>query len=332
MSDGDRQPVVVVSAADAAYACPLAVMLRSVAARLSPSRTLEAHVIDSGLGEERRARIEASVPAGRVTFSWHMTDRRRFAGLPLWGRMTLATYDKLLAPELLPSRVTRALWLDADVLARADLAELWDGPPSAAPVQAAPDPLVQRLGARFGVAAWKELGLDPRAPYFNAGVLLMDLQAWRAEDIGRRALEYARRYWQRVYFWDQEGLNATLAGRWAPLDPAWNWSPSLGAPGVEARLIHFTGNLKPWRYRGRSRWHRLYYAELDRTAWLGWRPDRVLGARMVAWYAASPMRGVLRPVERWHMAFTRRRTLRAAGISDGVQLPGLGDLSRLSEG
>jgi lipopolysaccharide biosynthesis glycosyltransferase len=258
-----------------------------------------------------------------MTLYWHVPDPRRLVGLPLWGRMTVTTYNKLLAPELVPLHITKALWLDADVLAQADLEDLWTGDLGNAAVRAARDPVVGSVGARFGVAGWRELGLDPGARYFNAGVLVMDLAKWRAEDIGVRALEYVRRHWRRVYFWDQEGLNAVLAGRWTPLEPAWNWSPSLGAPGVAPRLVHFAGNLKPWRYRGRSRWHELYYAEVDRTGWRSWRPGPSPGG-WLSWYGASPLRGGLRPIERCHMAFTRWRTLRMATASDlGRQLEGV---------
>jgi lipopolysaccharide biosynthesis glycosyltransferase len=302
--------VVVATTADAAYACPLAVMLRSVADRLSPAHHLEAHVIDGGLGETLRARVEASLPPGRTTLCWHPADPHRLAGLPLWGRMTVTTYNKLLVPALVPARVARALWLDADVLAQADVAALWSADLGGVSVRAVRDPVVPCVGARFGVAAWRDLGLAAAAPYFNAGVLVMDLAKWRAEGVGDRALEYLRRHWRQVYFWDQEGLNAVLAGRWAPLEPAWNWSPGLGAPGVQPRLVHFAGNLKPWRYGGRSRWHDLYYAAVDRTDWRASRPAPALGGWLSS-YGASPLRRGLLPLERSYMALTRWRTLHA---------------------
>ena len=85
--------------------------------------------------------------------------------------------------------------------------------------------------------------------------------------------------------------------------------------GVLPRLVHFAGNLKPWRYRGRSRWHELYYAEVDRTDWRSWRPEPSPGGWLSS-YGASPLRRGLRPIERGYMAFTRWRTLRTAGASD----------------
>jgi lipopolysaccharide biosynthesis glycosyltransferase len=306
-----RPTVVVVTGADAAYAIPLAVMLRSLVDALSPRYGIDAYVIDGGLGDVLRARIEQSLPRGRANLHWHVPDARCFGELPLWGRMTTATYFKLLMPSVLPPAVTRALWLDADVLAAGDVAALWHADVERFPVRAVPDSVVTTIGARFGVAAWRQLGLPSTAPYFNAGVMLVNVAWWRSHAVAAQAFGYLRRYWRDVYFWDQEGLNAILATQWAALDAAWNWSPSFGAAGVVPRLIHFAGNVKPWRYRGGSTWHDLYYATLDLTAWRGWRPPRSLAAS-ASRFAPRALRRRLRQIEQWHMGLTRWRTLRVS--------------------
>jgi lipopolysaccharide biosynthesis glycosyltransferase len=301
--------VVVASAADAAYAIPLTVMLRSLLDRLSPRYMLDAHVVDGGLGDLLRTRVEASLPPERVRVRWHLPDARRLDALPLWGRMTAATYYKLLIPDVVPASVSKLLWLDADVLAVDDVAALWETDVDGLPLRAARDSVITGVGDRFGVAGWRELGLPAAAPYFNAGVMLSNLDWWRAHDVTGCAFAYVRRHWRHVYFFDQDGLNAVLATRWGPLDPAWNWSPSFGAACVAPRLIHFLGKLKPWRYSGRSRWHAMYYAALDRTAWAGWRPPRSLAA-WASGVVRRPVRRRLRRLEQWHMALIRRRTLR----------------------
>ena len=59
-------------------------------------------------------------------------------------------------------------------------------------------------------------------------------------------------------FWDQEALNAVLAGKWGALDPRWNRiaNPRGALPGEGqdgAWIYHFAGNVKPWAYPdGRS--------------------------------------------------------------------------------
>jgi lipopolysaccharide biosynthesis glycosyltransferase len=311
-------PILIACGADARYACPLAVLLRSVTARLPAGRCVEFHVIDGGLGPELRAKVAAGVDAQRATIQWVPPQRADFVGLPLWGRMSIATYDKLQVPELLPRGISKVLWLDADILALGSVAELWDRELGDHLALAVRDCLVPRVSSPFGVAAHREVGLDPATPYFNAGVMLMNLSAWRNQGVTRRSLEYLQQHAHRVYFWDQEALNAVLAGNWAEVESRWNWSPSLGGREEAPTLVHFTGNLKPWRCVSQTPWHSRYYEELDQTAWRDWRPvDRrsSWGAR----YEASALRGRLRPLERLAMRLWRRRTLRRATTKD-VQL------------
>lgn len=311
------EPVVIGCAADGGYALPLAVMLRSVAARLDPSLAIEVYAVDAGLGADDRARVAASLGSrGRV--HWVAPRRDAFAGLPLWGRMSIATYDKLAIARWLPESVERVLWLDADLLVLTDLAELWRTPLGDAVAGATQDARVPTFGSRFGVAAHAALGLAADDKYFNAGVMLIDLRAWRAADVEGRALAYLRENRRRVYFWDQEALNVALARRWIELAPRWNWSPITGrdddppAPGI----LHFSGNLKPWRYDGRGSMHASYYCELDGTAWAGFRPRASWWAESVNLYQASGLRRLALPLERGALSLLRAATLRYASAAD----------------
>ncbi|MFM7293183.1 MAG: glycosyltransferase family 8 protein, partial [Planctomycetia bacterium] len=271
MSPAGLDVLHVASGAEVGYALPMAVAIGSVAAHLAPDRRAVFHLLDAGLGSELRERVVTGLDPARFTVEWVTPDRSGYVGLPLWGRMSVATYDKLSLADVLDPGVKRILWIDADTLVRTDVSVLWDQSMSGAAALAAPDELVPQVGAAFGVAGWLGLGLDPGLPYFNAVVLLADLDLWRKASVRKEALEYLHRHARQTYFWDQEGLNAALAGRWAALGRRWNCSP-VEAAGVEPSLLHFHGNLKPWRRLGDSRWHREYYAALERTAWKGWRP------------------------------------------------------------
>lgn|GEM_PF-1915139 len=270
MNEPGFTTVVVASGADSAYACPLAVMIRSVLLHAPPSVRVDFQIIDSGLTPDDRLRILRSIDPARSSIHWIAPRRESLAGLPLWGRMSIATYDKLLLAELLDPSLHRALWLDADVLVLTDISQLWAQSEADQLALACTDPLVPTVASTFGVADWKKLQLPPESPYFNAGVLLVALDAWQANRISSHAIEYLRDHHERVYFWDQEALNAVLANRWAPIDPAWNATPDRIPPDATPHLIHFSGNLKPWRHFGSSRWHQLYYDCLDQTDWKGW--------------------------------------------------------------
>jgi lipopolysaccharide biosynthesis glycosyltransferase len=313
--------VVIGCAADGGYALPLAVMLRSVAARLDPACALQVYAVDGGLSHDDRERITRSV-GERATLRWMAPVRADLAGVPLWGRMPIATYDKLAIARWIPEAEERVIWLDADLLVVSDLAELWSTDVGAATIGATQDARVPTVDARFGVSGYAAHGLARDDKYFNAGVMLIDLARWRANDVEGRALSYLRRHRERVYFWDQEALNVALAAAWSELAPAWNWSPTTGRDGASAdgasppRILHFSGHLKPWRYPGRSAPHELYYADLDQTAWAGWRPAASVWATGVGMYERSGMRRFTVPAERWALSVLRAATLRYASAAD----------------
>jgi lipopolysaccharide biosynthesis glycosyltransferase len=305
---------VIASAADGRYALPLAVMLRSAADALAPGSALVAYVADGGIGHDDRDRIRRALD-DRIEIRWVTPRWDDLEGLPLWGRMQASTYHRLSVASWIPAETTRVIWLDADLLLLADVTRLAAEGLGGRTALAARDPLVPTVASRFGVAGHVGLGLRPDAPYFNAGVMALDLERWRDRDVEGRALAYLRRTGRGVTFWDQEALNAVLAEDWGELDPRWNWSPTLDRPvaraaASEARILHFSGMLKPWTFPGTGPHHDLYYSVLDETAWAGWRPRRTARGRVLAAYEASRLRGALRPAEDQWLRIVRATTRR----------------------
>ena len=235
--------------------------------------------------------------------------------------MPITTYDKLTVGDVLPESATRAIWLDCDLLVLADLGELWDRPFLGASVMAVQDSLVPLVSSRFGVAGYDELGIEPSAPYFNAGMMVVDLAAWREADVTRKALDHLKKFGPRVFFWDQEALNAVLAGKWKQVEPRWNWSANLDrlsavSNGVAdatacAHVVHFNGNLKPWVVSGGGKLDVAYFQTVDETAWAGWRPRRSARTRILAWYGSSRLRKQVYPAEHVAVQLLRRFTQRS---------------------
>jgi lipopolysaccharide biosynthesis glycosyltransferase len=323
----DSATIVVACASDQRYALPLAVMLHSVGVHVAPGVQIDAYALDDGVAEEDRRRVAASLP-GNV----HLTWRRPVSsveGLPTWGRMPLTTYHKLALDEWLPANLTRALWLDCDLLAVDDLSPLWRCGMGGNTVLAVRDQRVPVVSARFGVTAWREQGLPEGATYFNAGVMVVDLERWHACDVRRRCHEYLDTHRDQVYFWDQEALNAVLAGHWGELHPRWNSDPSLDdlvgyggsrrGPGpahkpsalTERGILHFSGNLKPWSFAGDGPCRRLYWSYEDRTAWAGVRPPRRWHDGLLGWYESSRLRRLVYPAESLALVGLRRLTRRS---------------------
>lgn len=303
--------IVIACAANACYALPLAVMLNSLVRHLAAGILVEAYVLDDGINPSDRKRIKDSVPGG-ITINWVAADELP-GWLPSWGRMPQTTYQKLLLGRWLPVSVERVLWLDCDLLIQGDISALWESDMSDQVIMAVVDQRVPTVSSRFGVAGFRDFELRPDTQYFNAGVMLINLARWRSNAVGQQAIEYLRTYRNRVYFWDQEALNAVLAGNCGWLESKWNWHPRLdrlmkarinrktsnepNRPG--AGILHFSGNLKPWLFPSRNKSWRLYNRYVDQTAWSGERPKSGLRSSLLSWYESSSLRPWVYPLESW---------------------------------
>lgn len=282
-------------------------MLQSLGTHLAAGRRAEVHILADGLGTNERERVRRSVPSN-LTLHWCEPVPLE-AGLPLWGRMSVTTYQKLTLAEWLPADLSRVLWLDCDMLILADVSPLWDTPFDSAIVLAVPDERVPLVSSRFGVAAFRELNLPSDAPHFNAGLLLVNLDAWRAYEVAARSFDYLRQYREHIYFWDQEALNAVLCGHWRSLDARWNRHPAYAAPDEQPWILHFSGNLKPWLFDGRGR-HRARYREyLARTDWASTVLSRCWRDPWLERYETSRLRHrLLMPLEEAAMILRRSLT------------------------
>jgi len=317
MSSSESTTIHVACGADADYVKPMATMLRSLFANVAPGRSIIVHALDGGIDEQDKVKISESC-ANRGSIHWLPAHDSEFPGAPLWGRMPVSTYYKLLIAERLPPDLAKVIWLDCDMLVLGDVARLWDHDLDGRHVLATQDAVVPLVSSRSGVAAWQQLGLPANATYFNAGVMMIDLALWRRDRVGERAFDYVRAHRDGVYFWDQEGLNAVLAGLWGELDPRWNHNVSIpdsiraGRPANDPWVVHYAGNLKPWRYGVRNKPSDLYFLYLDQTPWKGWRPKPSPVASLIGFYERTGARQVLYPLEEWVMrglrAITKRST------------------------
>ena len=60
------------------------------------------------------------------------------------------------------------------------------------------------------------------AKYFNAGMMLINLDRWRNERLTERVIELVKRKPEAMMFSDQCGINSIVNGRWKEVDPRFN--------------------------------------------------------------------------------------------------------------
>jgi lipopolysaccharide biosynthesis glycosyltransferase len=236
----------IVTACDQAFLPGLNALLNSIR-RHEPDRIV--HLLDCGIAHGDRAALTRQFPNLRIL----TVDPP--AGLPAPSVGSHATYARLLVGDLFPKH-ERMLYLDADVVLMSDLRPLDALELAPAHIAAACiEPYTPTFSSDKGVADFVLLGFVGDEPYFNAGVLLIDIARWNRAGVGQEAMSYLKRDDLRIASFDQEALNVALAGHWYSLDPEWNVSRywmydarRVGRPNIlrDARIVHFLSEEKPW--------------------------------------------------------------------------------------
>ncbi len=237
--------------------CPhLATMLMSVAA--STPGPVRANIVTNDASVESRQQVARAVPS--IEIRW--LDCGRLEGLPRsTGGIDPISYGRLFGPGQLEGEVERLIYLDVDTLVRHDLASLWVSDLAGSPVGAVRDAWVTWVGhPTLGIPDYEALGFAARAPYFNAGVMVIDVQRWNDLEVENRCLEFLSN--QRINrLADQDSLNAVFYGNWAPLPMRWNVFADPTKPALieletsaqdvldaqsDPAILHFASSNKPW--------------------------------------------------------------------------------------
>lgn len=266
--------VTVVIVATANYLWGAAVTVRS--ALEACSTTLNIYVISVDLPLADKQQLCASWQTSNLgTIKFIDFDLENVHGF----RTTLlvksrSTYARCFIPELL-AEVSRCIYLDTDLIVCSDLNALQtldlQGKSSACVIDggiATPEQQ-QRLRSSLKLN-------DPRH-YFNSGVIVMDLDAWRMRQIQANVLKIAQNNHDVLDQMDQDALNMALADDWLTLDQKWNTSKGKADASFSDGIIHFLGNVKPWHADYAGNFQDRWYALLDRTAFTGQRPVKLLG-------------------------------------------------------
>ncbi len=157
------------------------------------------------------------------------------------------TYFRLFIPNLYP-QYTKALYLDSDIVVLEDVADLYNTNMENNLVAAAPDDVIQTIEV-FQEYAEKVVGVADYRNYFNAGVLLMNLDELRKFDFQEKFI-YSLDKIRFSVAQDQDYLNRLCKGRVKIVDPNWNRMPIAREKQNQGdiKLIHYNLAYKPWHF------------------------------------------------------------------------------------
>lgn len=248
----------ILCACDERYAPYCGVMLTSLL-ESNRDNAVAVYILASGLSERSEKRFNAL--SAKFDCEMHLItpEATPFAdGIVREGdHVTIAAYYRVACGDLLPAEVNRVIYLDCDIIVNTDLRELWAFPLDGAPCAVVTD--------SFYVEASQRLGITTE--YFNSGVMLIDVEAFRRLNVSAECFELMRRDPDRVKFHDQDLLNIVLGDKAKHLPLRWNMltaflrvdhAEQYISPEMEAEIareacqperlvIHYEYLPKPWQ-------------------------------------------------------------------------------------
>lgn len=274
MSD---ETVEIAFCIDDAYALPMSVTLRSILAHTK--RKLRVHVLDGGISAASREKI-LRVGGDAVRIVTPPPKVRELHESPLSKHWSGVILLRLELHDLLP-KLDRVLSLDADLLIRSDIGELWDeGMPADCPVRMALSTL-----APFGYPSLRDCGFHARSLHFNSGIMDMNLRVLRTRMVEAVAVLASH---PNLLFPEMDAFNIAYQGEIGRLASRWHvqlhsYYRMFGADTSPARLagimgeaemseadghpaiVHFLERWKPWHTDSEAH-HGAYAVEWRRHA------------------------------------------------------------------
>ena len=166
--------------------------------------------------------------------------------------LTEATYYRLFIENYLPEHLNNILFIDADTVCLNN------------PIEVLRTNINELNTSKFLIAARTEhkkepskineifLRLDIEGPYFNAGIMLIDLRKWKSQNFQNKLIKNLIKLEDKILQWDQDVLNHSLNSNYLELSDSFNYN-AINYKKFEKEniyFLHYIGSKKPWLTSG----------------------------------------------------------------------------------
>ncbi|MBA0863926.1 hypothetical protein Goshw_027379, partial [Gossypium schwendimanii] len=223
------QAVHVAMTLDTAYLRGSVAAILSILQHSSCPQNILFHFIASATANHQHFRYTISRAFPALVFQIYPYDSKAVSGLiSTYIRSALdcpLNYARNYLPNLLPRCLRRVVYLDSDLVLVDDMAKLAATPLGDSSVLAAPEYCNANFTSYFTPTFWSNPTLyltfsGRKACYFNTGVMVIDLQRWRAGDYTTKIVEWMELQ-KRMRIYELGSLPPFLlvfAGNIAPVD------------------------------------------------------------------------------------------------------------------
>ena len=266
----------ILSCTDTNFVIPLGVMLHSLCVNDEGGHELHFHIIvDDTVTKRQKEELQSVVSEkGDICFYLINIENIKEYLVVKVENFPIPIYYRLLVAKILPETVHKVLYLDADMIIRHDLSELWNVPLVEKAVAAIPN---QSDCSQY----WERLGYEKNLGYFNSGVLLFNLDYIRKHHLTTKFIDYIKENPEKLLCPDQDVLNYVLRNCKVTLPVRYNAQEGFYREPPEhvfgdadefekdiqdPYVVHYTKE-KPWAKDCRHPLKNLYYFYKTSTPW-----------------------------------------------------------------
>jgi len=215
------------------------------------------HVLDGGIPIISKIRLYFFCKKNNLSYRIYKVDYSAIPRAPISHHITMAAYSRIFMASIIPSYIPKILYLDCDLLVLQNIDGLIN-------VDLAGN-FVAAVKETYSQKDYKRLGISSELPYFNSGVLYINLVEWRKQKIEQTLIEFINTSQEQIFYHDQDVMNYCFQNKWIHLDFHWNvthffFYPEKFTPeyfGLSSKkynevknnikILHFTGSGKPWK-------------------------------------------------------------------------------------
>lgn len=246
----------LVLSTDDNYADYLGVALTSIITNAKADNYYDIIIFDGGISEYKAYRL-AMLAHNKSNISirfFNIIDYTQAQNKLFYqsDHFTIAAFYRLFIPNIC-RQYERVLYLDCDVVADADVANLLDTDMRGCAIAAAVDSEEDIENTNLKRYLEQHLPFLNADTYFNSGVILFDIAKCLQINMMATALQKLAQY-QNLQYPDQDILNMVLKGNVCFLSGEWNymWGQRICTNRFSIplnstpKIIHFTSGHKPW--------------------------------------------------------------------------------------
>lgn len=259
-------PLHILFASNDRYAMHMGVAIASICATRHPATALVFHILEQEISPANKRRLARVIAPHRaaVSLTYIVPTPHALETLPIRHHYALPMYYRYWLHLFLPPSVPRILYLDCDMIVCGDLAALYGTDLGGRPMGAVADKYASQQTPK--IPGWP----PGDAPYYNTGMLVIDVPAWRASGLAEAMLATIRQHGAQLDIPDQDGFNLVARNAVQPLPPCWNYQIVMTPdhdPPCEPRIVHYIGSIKPWNLWHAHPLRRHYTTVRRRTPW-----------------------------------------------------------------